>query len=70
MFGSKDIVKELVVPTRYVTNYNIVEGSNIGVLNHEVTRLLKLGWQPCAGVASGTKSGKVVWVQAMVQYGN
>jgi DNA segregation ATPase FtsK/SpoIIIE-like protein len=31
---------------------------------------LKLGWQPCAGIASGTKSGKSVWVQAMVQYGD
>ena len=70
MFGIKKIVKEVVVTKRYITNYNIIEGSNIGVLNHEVTRLLKLGWEPCAGVASGTKSGKVVWVQAMVQYGN
>ena len=70
MFGSKEIIKEIVVPTRHVTDYNIVEGSNIGVVPHEVARLLKLGWQPCAGIASGTKSGKSVWVQAMVQYGD
>ena len=36
MFGSKEIIKEIVVPTRHVTNYNIIEGSNIGVVNHEV----------------------------------
>ena len=70
MFGIGEVVKKVVVPIRYVTNYNIIEGSNIGVVNHEFTRMLKLGWQPCAGIASGTKSGKVVWVQAIVQYEN
>ena len=60
MFGVKDIIKEVVVPKRYVTNYNIIEGSNIGVVNREVIRILELEWLHCASTASGTKSEKIV----------
>ena len=48
------------MPTRHVTNYNLIEGSNIGVVNREVIRILELEWLHCASTASGTKSEKIV----------
>ena len=53
-------VEQVVMPTRHVTNYNLIEGSNIGVVNREVIRILELEWLHCASTASGTKSEKIV----------
>ena len=58
------------MPTRHVTNFNLIEGSNIGVVNREVIRILELEWLHCASTASGTKSEKIVQIQAMVHYEN
>ena len=55
-------------PDNIVEKYKAVSGSEPLVLNHEVAKLIKEGWQPWGSVSTAHFDNRVMYVQAMVLY--